>query len=79
MVALSRNVTPKHAMEMLLTGDVIDARRGPARIGLVNRVVPANELSATVVASVAAKIASKSMVTVKTGKAGLLSPARPAA
>ncbi|MFT3953088.1 MAG: enoyl-CoA hydratase-related protein [Piscinibacter sp.] len=42
MVALSRNVAAKHAMEMLLTGEMIAA--GEAwRIGLVNRVVPAGE------------------------------------
>ncbi|MEX1083574.1 MAG: enoyl-CoA hydratase-related protein, partial [Xanthobacteraceae bacterium] len=39
MVALSRNVSRKHAMEMLLTGDTI-AAEDAARIGLVNRVVP---------------------------------------
>lgn len=66
MVALSRNVSSKHAMEMLLTGDIFDA--GDAlRFGLVNRVVPQAELTATVTA-LANKIASKSMVTVKTGK-----------
>jgi enoyl-CoA hydratase/carnithine racemase len=66
MVALSRNVSQKHAMEMLLTGDIIDAPDA-ARMGLVNRVVSPNELSQTVDA-LARKIASKSMVTVKTGK-----------
>jgi enoyl-CoA hydratase/carnithine racemase len=40
IVALSRNVAPKHAMEMLLTGDAISAEEA-LRIGLVNRVVPA--------------------------------------
>src|SRR3954452_3234011 len=40
MVALSRNVSRKHAMEMLLTGEMIDAAEAQ-RIGLVNRVVPA--------------------------------------
>src|SRR6187401_1794282 len=40
MVALSRNVARKHAMEMLLTGDMIDAAEA-RRIGLVNRLVPA--------------------------------------
>ena len=40
MVALSRNVSRKHAMEMLLTGDLISAEDA-ARIGLVNRVVAA--------------------------------------
>ena len=66
MVALSRNVAPKHAMEMLLTGDLIEAETA-ARIGLVNRVVPGEQLAETVTA-LAAKVASKSMVTVKTGK-----------
>ncbi len=66
MVALSRNVAPKHAMEMLLTGDIIDAGEA-LRIGLVNRVVPPNELAACV-ADMARKIASKPMATVKTGK-----------
>jgi enoyl-CoA hydratase/carnithine racemase len=66
MVALARNVAPKHAMEMLLTGDIFDAADA-ARMGLVNRVVPANQLSETV-SALAAKIASKSMVTVSTGK-----------
>lgn len=66
MVALSRNLSQKHAMEMLLTGDVFDASDA-VRMGLVNRVVPANELSEAV-SALAAKIASKSMVTVRTGK-----------
>ncbi len=66
MVALSRNVVPKHAMEMLLTGDVFDAQDA-FRMGLVNRVVPANALSETV-SALAAKVAAKSMVTIKTGK-----------
>ena len=66
MVALSRNVHPKHAMEMLLTGDTIDASEA-CRIGLVNRVVTEDALTGTV-DNLARKIASKSMVTVKTGK-----------
>ena len=66
MVALSRNIASKHAMEMLLTGDVIDAAEA-LRFGLVNRVVSPNELTGAVDA-MAMKIASKSMVTVKTGK-----------
>jgi enoyl-CoA hydratase/carnithine racemase len=66
MVALSRNLASKHAMEMLLTGDVFGADDA-LRFGLVNRVVPAAELSDAVNA-LATKIASKSMVTVKTGK-----------
>ncbi|MFN4142956.1 enoyl-CoA hydratase [Aestuariivirga sp.] len=66
MVALSRNVAPKHAMEMLLTGDVFSAEEA-LRMGLVNRVVAENALSETV-SQLAAKIASKSMVTLRTGK-----------
>lgn len=66
MVALSRNVLPKHAMEMLLSGDVITAGEA-CRIGLVNRVVPDVKLRSSV-DELARKIASKSMVTVKTGK-----------
>ncbi len=66
MVALSRSVSQKHAMEMLLTGDIFDAADA-MRMGLVNRVVAANALSETV-DGLARKIASKSMVTVKTGK-----------
>jgi enoyl-CoA hydratase/carnithine racemase len=66
MVALTRNVAPKHAMEMLLTGDMVDAKRA-AEIGLVNRVVPAgDELTAAV--ALAKQIASKSSYTIKTGK-----------
>src|SRR5689334_3912750 len=47
MVALSRAVPRKQAMEMLLTGDAIDAGRA-REIGLVNRVVPAAELDTAV-------------------------------
>lgn len=66
MVALSRNVAPKHAMEMLLTGDQITAAEA-WRFGLVNRVVSPNELSGAV-AGLATQIAGKSTLTVKTGK-----------
>ena len=66
MVALSRAVSRKHAMEMLLTGDLMDA--GTAlRFGLVNRVVPAAELRAETQA-LAAKIAGKSGAVVRIGK-----------
>jgi enoyl-CoA hydratase/carnithine racemase len=67
MVALSRDVMRKHAMEMLLTGDAIDAREAE-RIGLVNRVVP-TQLLRGAVDELARKIASKSLATVKIGKA----------
>jgi enoyl-CoA hydratase/carnithine racemase len=66
MVALSRNVVRKHAMEMLLTGDMIDAHEA-RRTGLVNRVVAADALTAETTA-LAAKIASKPRATVKIGK-----------
>jgi enoyl-CoA hydratase/carnithine racemase len=66
MVALSRNVTNKHAMEMLLTGDMIDAARA-AEIGLVNRAVAPDSLHDTVM-QMAGKIASKSRMTLAAGK-----------
>lgn len=66
MVALSRNLTPKHAMEMLLTGEMIDAATA-LRFGLVNRVVPAERLAAET-RSLAETIASKSPLTLKIGK-----------
>src|SRR5215469_4148771 len=66
MVALSRSVGRKAAMEMLLTGELIDA--GAARaLGLVNRVVPRDRLRAAVDA-LARQIAGKSAFTVKIGK-----------
>ena len=66
MVALSRNVARKHAMEMLLTGDLI-AAEDAARIGLINRAVPDAALEAEV-AALAARIAGKSRATVAIGK-----------
>lgn len=66
MVALSRNVENKFAMEMLLTGDLIDAERAAA-IGLINRVVPGDELTEHT-DGVARKIAGKSSMTLATGK-----------
>jgi enoyl-CoA hydratase/carnithine racemase len=66
MVALSRNVARKHAMEMLLTGDMLDAKRA-ANIGLVNRVVPAGQERAEAL-TLAKQIASKSSYTLKVGK-----------
>src|SRR5215213_6481285 len=66
MVALSRNVSRKAAMEMLLTGDLIDAEEAH-RIGLINRVVaPGSERDAAI--KLAQQIASKSVLTVKIGK-----------
>jgi enoyl-CoA hydratase/carnithine racemase len=66
MVALSRNVSRKHAMEMLLTGDTISAVEAH-RFGLVNRLVPADQL-APECARIALKIAAKSRATLKIGK-----------
>jgi enoyl-CoA hydratase/carnithine racemase len=67
MVALSRNVAPKHAMEMLLTGDMVTADDA-CRMGLVNRVVqPGTEREEAL--GLARQIAAKSAVTVKIGKA----------
>ena len=66
MVALSRNVAPKHAMEMLLTGDMLPASRA-AEIGLINRAVAPEALRDETMA-MARKIASKSSMTLATGK-----------
>ena len=66
MVALSRNVAAKHAMEMLLVGDMIPATRA-AEMGLVNRAVPADDLRRATM-EIALKIASKSSMTLATGK-----------
>lgn len=66
MVALSRNLARKHAMEMLLTGDMIPAADA-LRMGLVNRVVAPGTERAEALA-LAATIASKSTLTVRTGK-----------
>jgi enoyl-CoA hydratase/carnithine racemase len=65
-VGLSRNVAQKPAMEMLLTGEFIDAARA-REIGLVNRVVPAAELDAEV-GRLAATIAGKSHAAIALGK-----------
>jgi enoyl-CoA hydratase/carnithine racemase len=67
MVALSRNVPRKQAMEMLLTGEPVAA--ATARdIGLVNRVVAAGTEREAAIA-LAEKVALKSSYTVKLGKA----------
>ncbi|MCD9120007.1 enoyl-CoA hydratase [Cupriavidus sp. UGS-1] len=65
-VALSRNLHRKHAMEMLLTGEMIGAREAQAR-GLVNRVVPAAELDGEV-AKLAASICAKPAAAIAAGK-----------
>ena len=66
MVALSRNLSRKHAMELLLTGDFLPANRA-AEMGLVNRVVAGTELQSTA-QNLARTIAQKSAAAVKIGK-----------
>tara|TARA_Y100000768_G_scaffold104560_1_gene76617 strand:+ start:921 stop:1727 length:807 start_codon:yes stop_codon:yes gene_type:complete len=66
MVALSRNVSKKDSMKMLLTGDMIDAAEAK-RISLINDHVCADKLNESVM-SLAKKIATKSLSTVKIGK-----------
>ena len=66
MVALSRNISRKHTMEMLLTGELVDAKAA-MRMGLVNKVVPRDYLD-QVVDKMAGLIASKSAVAIAKGK-----------
>jgi enoyl-CoA hydratase/carnithine racemase len=66
MAPLSRNIARKHAMEMLLTGDLISAQEA-FRVGLINRIGPAGtELD--VALALARKIADKSSHVVRLGK-----------
>jgi enoyl-CoA hydratase/carnithine racemase len=66
MVALTRAVSRKAAMEMLLTGELVDAAAAKS-LGLVNRVVPRAELG-TATMALARQIAAKSALTVAIGK-----------
>jgi enoyl-CoA hydratase/carnithine racemase len=66
MVAVSRNIGRKHALEMLLTGDAIDATTA-AEWGLVNRVVRPENLHDEVL-KLARQISSSSPLTIKIGK-----------
>jgi enoyl-CoA hydratase/carnithine racemase len=66
MVALTRAIGRKAAMEMLLTGELIDAAAAKT-LGLVNRIVPRPELTAATMA-LAGRIAAKSALTVAIGK-----------
>ena len=66
MVPLSRNVAKKHAMEMLLTGDLINAEKAKS-IGLINDIFEPEKLNNKVI-EIASKIASKSKTTIKIGK-----------
>ena len=65
-VALSRNVSRKRALEMLLTGDFISAEEA-RDYGLINRVVPAEELQSATEA-LALRIAAKPQVAIEMGK-----------
>lgn len=67
MVALSRNVARKHAMEMLLTGEMISAEDA-ARIGLVNRVTENGKTALAGALELSRRIAAKPKATVRTGK-----------
>ena len=66
MVALSRNVSNKAAMEMLLTGEMIDSKKAE-KIGLVNRVVADDALGQETI-DLARLVASKSSMALETGK-----------
>ena len=66
MVALSRNVSRKDAMKMLLTGDMIDVAEAK-RISLINDYVPEENLDASVM-SLASQISTKSLLTIRAGK-----------
>jgi enoyl-CoA hydratase/carnithine racemase len=66
MVALSRNVPRKQAMEMLLTGEAVSATRA-REIGLINSVVAAGSEREAAIA-LAQKVARKSAHTIKLGK-----------
>lgn len=68
-VPLARHVGRKKALEMILTGDIISAAEAE-RLGLINKIVPPDELEAETMA-LAAKIAQKSPLAVQTGKAGV--------
>ena len=66
MVALSRNVASKHALEMLLTGEPCSASKA-VEIGLINKAVPTAEVDAAV-EEYTSRITAKSLATVKIGK-----------
>ena len=65
-VAIGRNLLRKHALEMLLTGEAIDARRA-LEWGLVNHVVPAAELERATL-NLAEKLAAKPPAQLAAGK-----------
>jgi len=66
---LARNVGLKKALEMVLTGDIIPAAEAQ-RLGLVNKVVPPDQLEAATL-ELATKLAAKSPLALQAGKAGI--------
>jgi len=66
---LARNVGLKKALEMVLTGDIISAAEAQ-RLGLVNKVVPADKLEEATL-ELATKLAAKSPLALQAGKSGL--------
>ena len=67
MVALSRNLGRKQAMEMLLTGEMVDASQA-LHLGLVNRLAASGQSACAAAVELADRIAAKSPLTVKIGK-----------
>ena len=74
MVALARAIPPRAAFELLVTGEFIDAARA-RELGLVNRVAPADELTAQAMA-LAATVAAKLPAAVRLGKRAFHQQAR---
>lgn len=66
MVAISRNLSRKHTMEMLLTGEMLPADKA-AELGLVNRVVDSEQLGHECL-TLARRIASRSVTAIRIGK-----------
>ncbi len=66
MVAVSRNISNKHSMEMLLSGELISAEKAE-KIGLINKAVE-NNLLENYTLNIAHKISKKSAITLKIGK-----------
>ena len=65
-VALSRNIHQKHAMQMLLTGNLITAQKARS-YGLINKVVPSNQLYSETI-NLATAIAKQSQYAIRLGK-----------
>ena len=66
MVAVSRNISNKHSMEMLLSGELVSADQAE-RIGLINKAVEDRSLKNHTL-EMALKISKKSAITLKIGK-----------